>query len=135
MSEKPSPMTVYDGQTAVGEVEDHGPRKILAFATSPLGRRIPLGPSATGGPPSGQSRPPHAGPRGKPGWHRKRERQSDAEHLDRIECEFGIRASFVAPFPCLHGHRGDNPGSASGDACAHLAIDHAERAVHELLKR
>jgi|HubBroStandDraft_1064217.scaffolds.fasta_scaffold366837_2 hypothetical protein len=36
-------MTVYDGQTAVGEVEDHGPRKILAFATSPLGRRIPLG--------------------------------------------------------------------------------------------
>ena len=43
MSEKPSPMTVYDGQTAVGEVEDHGPRKILAFATSPLGRRIPLG--------------------------------------------------------------------------------------------
>ena len=43
MSEKPSPMTVYDGQTAVGEVEDHGPRKILAFKTSPLGRRVALG--------------------------------------------------------------------------------------------
>jgi hypothetical protein len=40
MSEKPSPMTVYDGQTAVGEVEDHGPRKILAFTASPFGRRL-----------------------------------------------------------------------------------------------
>jgi len=59
MSEKPSPMTVYDGQTADGEVEDHGPRKILASAS-------PWGPSATGGPLSGQSRPPHAGPQGKP---------------------------------------------------------------------
>ena len=43
MSENPSPMTVYDG-----EVVDHGPPKILAFATSPFGRRTPWGPSATG---------------------------------------------------------------------------------------
>jgi len=68
MSENPSPMTVYDDQTAVGqaavmEVVDHGPRKILAVCYLALGPpHPPWGPSATGSPPSGQSRPPHAGP-------------------------------------------------------------------------
>lgn len=31
---RPPPMTVYDGRTAIGEIEDHGPRNILAFDTS-----------------------------------------------------------------------------------------------------
>jgi hypothetical protein len=35
-------MVVYDGRTAIGEIEDHGPRKILAFDLTPTGR-VPLG--------------------------------------------------------------------------------------------
>jgi hypothetical protein len=39
---QPTPMVVYDGRIAIGEIEDHGPRKILAFDLTPTGR-IALG--------------------------------------------------------------------------------------------
>jgi hypothetical protein len=35
---RPAVMVVYDGQRAIGEIEDHGPRNILAFDLSPTGR-------------------------------------------------------------------------------------------------
>jgi hypothetical protein len=35
---QPAVMSVYDGQAAIGEIEDHGPRKILAFDLTPSGR-------------------------------------------------------------------------------------------------
>jgi hypothetical protein len=35
---QPAAMVVYDGQTAIGEIEDHGPRKIFAFDITPTGR-------------------------------------------------------------------------------------------------
>jgi hypothetical protein len=35
---QPAPMTVYDGRTAIGEIEDHGPRRIIAFDLTPTGR-------------------------------------------------------------------------------------------------
>jgi hypothetical protein len=35
---QPTPMTVYDGRVAIGEIEDHGPRNILAFDLTPTGR-------------------------------------------------------------------------------------------------
>jgi hypothetical protein len=39
---QPAAMVVYDGRTAIGEIEDHGPRKILTFDLTPTGR-VPLG--------------------------------------------------------------------------------------------
>jgi hypothetical protein len=38
----PCPMTIYDGTLPIGEIEDHGPRKILAFDLI-AGERVALG--------------------------------------------------------------------------------------------
>jgi hypothetical protein len=35
---QPAVMTVYSGQTAIGEIEDHGSHKILAFDLTSSGR-------------------------------------------------------------------------------------------------
>jgi hypothetical protein len=38
----PNTMVVYDGRNPIGEIEDHGPRRVVAFELTPTGR-APIG--------------------------------------------------------------------------------------------